>query len=621
MINYLQVENLSKSFGDVILFKNISFTISQGEKVALIARNGAGKTTLLDIIMGKDKPDSGQVVFRNSVKTTYLSQSPIFNKNHTVLQAAMHGEGEVLKTIQQYEIALAHDDVNQMNALHDKITALNAWNFESDIKKILQVFKINDFDQPIHQLSGGQKKRIALANTLINKPDFLILDEPTNHLDLAMIEWLEQYLEKERITLLMVTHDRYFLDNVCSDILELDNKTLFRYKGNYSYFLEKKQERMENEAASMDRAKNLYRKEIEWVRKMPRARGTKAKYRMDAFDELKKVVDQKKDNINLKIQLNARRLGTKVLKVDNVNKAYGTNNLIDDFSHTFERFTKTGIIGANGSGKTTLLNVLCGKLNADSGVIDFGETVEIGYYTQEGVTFDENKRVIDIVKDFAEIISLANGSQMSASQYLSFWLFPPEVQYSIYNKLSGGEKRRLYLLTVLLKNPNFLVLDEPTNDLDIETLNVLEEFLDNYQGSVMIVSHDRYFMDKVAERLLVFDGNGKISVFEGSYTMYYLTKEKELEDSKPSKATSTNVNTTVQAIKPAKLSFKEKMEYEQLEKDIAVLEQQKLKLEEKMNSGDASHEELNEDSQKYNAILKQIDEKSMRWIELADRLN
>ena len=516
----LQVENLTKSFGDLVLFENISFGLSEGRRVGLIAKNGSGKSTLLNILSGKEGYDSGTISFRRDIRVGYLEQDPQYPEELTVLEACFHHGNSTVELIKEYERCMETDGHPGLDGILARMDHEKAWEYEQKAKQILSQLKIRDFNQQVKSLSGGQLKRVALANTLITEPDLLILDEPTNHLDLDMTEWLEDYLRRTNLTLLMVTHDRYFLDRVCSDIIEIDNRRIYQYKGNYSYYLEKREERIEAKTVEIERANNLYRTELEWMRRMPQARGHKARYREDAFYELEKVAKQRFNNDNVKLDVKASYIGSKIFEADHLYKSFGDLKILDDFSYIFARYEKMGIVGNNGTGKSTFIKILMRHEQADRGALDIGETVRFGYYSQDGLQFDEQMKVIDVVQDIAEVIELGNGKRLTASQFLQHFLFTPETQHSYVYKLSGGERRRLYLCTVLMRNPNFLVLDEPTNDLDIVTLNVLEEYLRNFKGCVIVVSHDRYFMDKVVDHLLVFNGQGDIRDFPGNYTRY-----------------------------------------------------------------------------------------------------
>jgi ATP-binding cassette subfamily F protein uup len=622
MIPYLQVEGLSRSWGENILFEDLNFTIAQGQKVALIARNGAGKTTLLDTIMGKDLPDSGKITFSNHISIGYLDQLPRLNPEFNVMEEVYHSTSEVVQAVKEYEEAIHHSENHNLQKASEKMDRLNAWDFDVKIKQILSQLKITDFDQKISNLSGGQHKRVALANVLINEPDFLILDEPTNHLDLDMIEWLEEYLLKTKSTLLMVTHDRYFLDRVCNEIYELDNKTLYRYKGNYSYFLEKRQDRQEQLQAEVEKARNLLRTELDWMRRMPKARSTKAKYRIDSFYQLKEKASQNLSEEELNLTIEASRMGKKVIDIEMLSKSFGQLKVLDNFSYKFARLEKIGIVGDNGTGKSTFLNLITGSQQPDSGKIEIGETIKFGYYRQDGIQFSPSDKVLDVVQDIAEYIDLGKGNQWSASQLLSHFLFPYEVQHARVEKLSGGEKRRLYLCTVLMQNPNFLILDEPTNDLDIMTLNVLEDYLQRFNGCVLIVSHDRYFMDKIVEHLFVYEKNGLIKNFPGNYSIYrnYLDEKEKEERQNVSADKKDTVISKPKATTLNKLTFNEKRELEKLETEIARLETERKSLEESMSSGDFSHDDIQKQSERYNNIKVMLDENELRWLELSEKL-
>ncbi len=596
---YLDVQNLSKSFGDRVLFSDISFSIAEGQKTALVARNGTGKSTLLSIITGQEGYDSGSVVYANGIKTGFLEQTPEFDPQESVLDACFNHQGEEQKVLRA--------------------------------KQILTQLRITDLQQPMGQLSGGQRKRVALANILINEPDLLILDEPTNHLDIDMIEWLEGYLSRGQRTLLMVTHDRFFLDRVCTQIIELDNKTLYRYRGNYSYYLEKRQQRLDNMRAETERANNLYRRELEWMRRQPQARGHKARYREEAFAELEQRAKQRLEERQLRLKQRNVYIGSKIFEARYVSKAWGEKVITKDFYYNFARYEKMGIVGDNGAGKSTFIQMLLGKVKPDNGSFDIGDTVNFGYFSQEGLKFDEGQKVIDVITDIADYIDMGGGKHLTASQLLQQFLFTPEQQHSFVAKLSGGERRKLYLCTVLMKNPNFLVLDEPTNDLDIQTLQVLEEYLADFPGCLIVVSHDRYFIDKTVDHLLVFQGNGNIKDFPGNYTQYrQWSQAKEAEErqaekqqrkaatpqsSTPQQRQTTTSNTTPDGKR--KLSYKEKRLMEQLEKDIALLEEEKRQLEEDLSSGTLSAEQITQASQRYAQICPELDEKEMQWLELA----
>ena len=586
---YLDVQQLTKSFGSLVLFENISFSIAEGQKVGLIAKNGTGKSTLLSVLSGKEGYDSGDIIFRRDLKVGMLEQAPVFDPMESVLDACFNHQGEEEKVLKA--------------------------------KQILTQLKIRDLDQPMGQLSGGQQKRVALANVLITDPDLLILDEPTNHLDLEMIEWLEGFLNRGNKTLLMVTHDRFFLDRVCSVILELDDQTIYTYRGNYSYYLEKRQERIDNRKAEIARANNLYRTELEWMRRMPQARGHKARYREDAFYELEKVAKQRIEERQIRLKSRNVYIGSKIFECQYVSKAFGDQVILKDFYYNFSRFEKMGIVGNNGTGKSTFIKMLLGMVPLDSGRFDIGDTVRFGYFSQEGLQFDEQMKVIDVVKDIAEYIDMGGGKHFSASQFLQYFLFTPEQQHNYVYKLSGGERRKLYLCTVLMKNPNFLVLDEPTNDLDIVTLQILEEYLQDFPGCVMVVSHDRYFMDKVVDHLLVFKGEGEIKDFPGNYTQYRqwqsLQPKETAEANKPTKE-SKDTKERPQNQTKRKFTYKEKMEFERLEKEIAALEEEQQQIEEALCSGTLSVDELTEKSKRLPLLKDELDGKSMRWLELSE---
>lgn len=618
----LQVENLTKSFGDLVLFENISFGLAEGQRVGLIAKNGSGKSTLLNILSGKEGYDEGKISFRRDLRVGYLEQSPSYPEELTVLEACFHHGNTTVDLIKDYEHCMETEGHPGLDELLVRMDHEKAWDYEQKAKQILSQLKIRDFNQQVKHLSGGQLKRVALANTLITEPDLLILDEPTNHLDLDMTEWLEEYLRRTNLTLLMVTHDRYFLDRVCSEIIEIDNRTIYSYKGNYSYYLEKRQERIDAKTVEVERANNLYRTELEWMRRMPQARGHKARYREEAFYELEKVAKQRFHDANVKLDVKASYIGNKIFEADHLCKAFGDLKILDDFSYIFARYEKMGIVGNNGTGKSTFIKILMGLVKPDSGTLDIGETVRFGYYSQDGLQFNEQMKVIDVVQDIAEVIELGNGRRLTASQFLQHFLFTPETQHSYVYKLSGGERRRLYLCTVLMRNPNFLVLDEPTNDLDIVTLQVLEEYLQGFKGCVIVVSHDRYFMDKVVDHLLVFNGGGDIRDFPGNYTQYREWKEAKARHDKEQQA----VAKPQAAAKPARtrqdekrrMSFKERREFEQLEKEIAELEAEKKAIEDALCSGTLSVDELTEKSKRLPQLTDLIDEKTMRWLELSE---
>jgi len=591
-IPYLDVQNLTKSFGAQVLFKDISFSIAEGQHVGLVAQNGTGKSTLLSILTGKEGYDSGSIIYRNDLRVGMLEQSPHFDPEESVLDACFNHEGNPERLLKA--------------------------------KQILTMLKLYNLDQPMGQLSGGQQKRVALANVLILEPDFLILDEPTNHLDLEMIEWLEGYLSRGNKTIFMVTHDRYFLDNVCNTILELDNNTIYTYRGNYSYYLEKRQERIDNTRAEITRANNLYRTELEWMRRMPQARGHKARYREEAFYELEAKAKQRIEERQVRLKSSSVYIGSKIFECQYVSKRFDDKIILNNFYYNFSRFEKMGIVGNNGTGKSTFVKMLLGEVAPDSGKFDIGETVRFGYFSQEGLKFRDDQKVIDIITDIADYIDLGGGKHMTASQFLNYFLFSPEQQHNYVYKLSGGEKRKLYLCTVLMKNPNFLVLDEPTNDLDIQTLQILEEYLQDFPGCVIVVSHDRYFMDKVVDHLLVFKGEGEIQDFPGNYTQFrdfQKMKSKEEEQQKPTKNSSPTANEQKKDYRnntKRKMSFKEKREYEQLSDKIAQLEEEKQQLEEELCSGNLSVDELTEKSKRLPILKDELDELELRWLELAE---
>ncbi|HRH02691.1 MAG TPA: ABC-F family ATP-binding cassette domain-containing protein [Bacteroidia bacterium] len=633
-MNYLSIENLTKTYGEKTLFKNISFGIEQGQKLALIAKNGSGKSTLLKIICGKDIPDSGNIVSRNGISIAYLDQDPQFDEQSNVIENIFRADNPILKIIKEYEFCLEEVNLNPSAENLEKLQQISAqmddaaaWDYDVKVKQILFELKVTNLHQAISETSGGQRKRVALSRVLIEAPDLLIMDEPTNHLDLAMVEWLENYLARQDMALLMVTHDRYFLDNVCDEIIELDNHQLYRYKGNYSYFLEKKAEREFNEGRETDKARNLMRTEIEWMRRMPKARGTKSKARIDAFYDLKDKAAGKAKQQALQLNVKMNRIGGKVIELKKLYKNFGDLKVVKGFDYTFKTGERIGIVGKNGVGKSTFLNMLMGIEQADSGKINVGETVVFGYYSQQGMILNEDKRVIEVVKEIADVIPMGDGSKITASQFLQLFQFPPDSQYTYVSKLSGGEKRRLYLLTVLMKNPNFLILDEPTNDLDLLTLNTLEDFLLNFKGCLLIVSHDRYFMDKLVDSLFVFEGEGIISGFTGNYAEYR-DKQEELERIEKENSKLKNKSVSIEnaevpsniaaSEKKNKLSFKEKYELEQLEKEIPVLEKEKEQLTEKMNIASGNHLELQQAAERFAEVSNLLDEKSMRWLELSE---
>jgi len=630
LIPYLQVDGLTKSFGDLVLFEGISFGVAQGQRVGLIARNGAGKSTLLDVLAGIEGHDSGSIVYKNDLRVGYLRQRPVYPAGLTVLEACFHETNDTLQLIREYEQCLETPGNPGLDELLDRMEHADAWNYEQRAKQILTSLHITDYDQKVETLSGGQLKRVALANVLIGNPDMLILDEPTNHLDLPLIEWLEDYLTRSTATLLMVTHDRYFLDNVCNEIIEIDDRTVYSYKGNYSYYLEKREERIEARNTEIIRANNLYRTELEWMRRMPQARGHKARYREEAFYELEKVAKQRISNDRVQLNVKSSYIGSKIFEADELSLRFGDHCILDKFSYIFSRYEKLGIVGDNGTGKSTFLKVLLGQQALDSGKLDIGETVRFGYYSQEGLQFDTQMKVIDVAREIAEVVPMAGGKQLTASQFLQHFLFPPEKQHSYVYKLSGGECRRLYLCTVLMRNPNFLILDEPTNDLDILTLQVLEEYLRDFAGCVIVVSHDRYFMDKIVDHLLVFNGQGDIRDFPGNYTQYREWKtavdSRKVADGKQhtadrrSEGRSETVDRRPSTVdnKSRKKSFKERREFAEVEQCIASLEEEKATIEAALCTGTLAADELTEKSIRLSAINDELDEKMMRWLELSE---
>ncbi|MFW9598778.1 MAG: ABC-F family ATP-binding cassette domain-containing protein [Paludibacter sp.] len=622
MISYLQIENLTKSFGDLLLFENISFGISDKQRVALIAKNGTGKTTLLNIIAGKEDYDTGTISFRRDLRVGYLEQNPVFNPKLSVIDACLQTDNDVVKTIAEYEHCMANADHERLDEIITRMDLHKAWDYETRIKQILGKLKITNFEQTISELSGGQLKRVALANVLISEPDLIILDEPTNHLDLEMVEWLEDFLKKSNMSLLMVTHDRYFLDRVCTDIYELDHNGLYHYNGNYSYYLEKRQERIENFNAETERTVNIYKTELDWMRRQPQARATKAKSRIDRFYEIEQRAKQRRDDTKVQLDVKASYLGSKIFEAKYISKSYGDLKILDNYYYNFSRYEKMGIVGKNGTGKSTYLKILLGEVKPDSGSVDIGETVVFGYYSQDGLQFNEQMKVIDVVREIAEEVNLGNGRKMSASQFLQHFLFTPETQYNYVYKLSGGEKRRLHLCTVLMRNPNFLVLDEPTNDLDIVTLNILEEYLQSFKGCVIVVSHDRYFMDKVVDHLLVFKGNAELKDFPGNYTDYRewaeLESEIELDKKQQIKVQESKPTNHNNPVQKRKLSFKEQKELEALDSEIPTLEKEKTEIEQQLSSGLLQSETIVEISKRHAELISLIDEKTMRWLELSD---
>ncbi len=626
-MNYLTAENLSKSYGTKPLFTNLSISLSENQKTALIAANGSGKTTLLKILAGKETTETGQVVVRKGITVGYLEQEPLLVNTATIRENLFMSDNKMLQLIGEYEVALVMSETNpgdttELESLMHQMDDMNAWDYEAKVSEVMGKLNIHDLNQIVENLSGGQRKRIALAKLLIEEPDLLLLDEPTNHLDLDMIEWLESYLKRLRKTLLLITHDRYFLDNVCDTILELENGEIYQYKGNYSYFLEKKEERRMMLASEMDKTQNLFRRELDWMRKQPKARTTKQKARIDSFHDTEEKVSNKVEEKRMSITMQMNRMGSKILELENVCKQYGDKILLKDFSHTFKRGEKIGILGRNGTGKSTLLKMIMDEVRPDKGRIKSGETIVFGYYSQDGLVMKEDKRLIDVAKEICEYVDTGGGNYLPVAQFLQHFNFDYQKQHTFVSKLSGGEKRRLYLMTILLKNPNFLILDEPTNDLDIVTLNILEDFLAHYQGCLLMVTHDRYFMDRLVDHVFVFPGNGIVRDIHGNYTEYRLLLEEEkreaLAKEKPKVVEATPAKASKDDFKGTpvkKLSFKQKHELEQLEKEMQGLEETKLKLVEKMGSG-LPHNEMLLASKQYDEVLKTLDEKTMRWLEL-----
>ena len=624
MTPILDIQNLTKTIGSLELFNNISFSVSEGQHVGLIARNGTGKSTLLNILHGDEDYDSGNIIFRRDITVGYLEQSPRYEAGMSVIDACFSKAGELSTLISSYEQCLATPGNPGLEQLIEEMERCQAWDFEQRAKQILTKLDIREYNKPIAQLSGGQLKRVALANALLTNPDLLILDEPTNHLDIGMIEWLETYLQRSSKALLMVTHDRYFLDRVCSITLELDENTLYTYRGNYEYYLEKREERLTATNANIARAQNLYRKELDWMRRMPSARGTKARYRKEAFSELEKQAKCHMEERTARLEVKSGYIGSKIFEAEYVSKKFPTESgepkiILKDFYYNFSRYEKMGIVGANGTGKSTFKKMLLGKIQPDSGRFVIGQTVRFGYFSQEDIPFDKQKKVIDAVREIAETIDLGGGRHLTATQFLTHFLFPPKRQQDYIYKLSGGERRRLQLCITLMTNPNFLILDEPTNDLDIPTLQILEEYLMDFKGCVIIVSHDRYFMDKVVDHLLVFNGNGNVDDFPGNYTQYRqwlsLKEKEEMPVITEKKQVVSNRNTRE---RPRKLTFKERQEMTQLEKDIAVLEAEKKQTEEALCSGLLPVDQLTEKSKRFPLLLEELEDKTMRWLELSE---
>lgn len=617
----LQIENISKSFGDLVLFNDISFTIEERQRIGLIACNGKGKSTLLKVIAGEEPHEGGKITMRNDIRVGYLEQEPDFDGELTVIEACLRRNSEKADIIARYEAAIEAGDHSNLQHLMEEMDRLQAWDYENRAKQVLTKLKIKNVNQPIKELSGGQKKRVALAAVLIEEPELMILDEPTNHLDLEMVEWLEEYLARMSGSLLMVTHDRYFLDNVCNEIIEIDDRRVYRYKGNYSYFLQKREERLQNLAAETARARNLMRKELDWMRRQPQARAHKAKYRIDAFYKLEEKAAAMRDDSKVSLEIKSQYIGNKIFVLKALSKAFGSKVITKDFYYTFARYEKLGIVGNNGTGKSTFIKMLLGRTAPDSGTIEVGETVKWGYYSQDGLSFNEQMKVIDVVKNIAEVIPVA-GKMLTASQFLQHFLFSPEKQHSYVYKLSGGEKRRLYLCTVLMANPNFLVLDEPTNDLDIETLQILEEYLCDFKGCVIVVSHDRYFMDKVVDHIFVFNGEGNINDFPGNYSDWrdWRIEEKAAAAKEAAEKSAKNAppKQSYRTETKRKLTFKERKEYEGLEEEIMMLEEEKASIEEAMSSGTLDNDTLLKHSMRIQEVIELIDTKTDRWVELSE---
>ncbi|MCT4562202.1 MAG: ABC-F family ATP-binding cassette domain-containing protein [Crocinitomicaceae bacterium] len=624
-MNVLSVENLTKSFGDRLIFADLTFGMDHGDKMAIVAKNGSGKSTLLKCLLGKESVDQGKVVFRKDYSVAFMEQAEDLNPDLSILDAVFDADIESLRLLKEYNDALAHNDLDEIQRLTEIITNLDLWDTETKVKQILSVLKIDEFDKKVRELSGGQKKRVSLAQVLISGADFLILDEPTNHLDLDMIEWLEDHLSKTSSTLLMVTHDRYFLEVVCDHILELDDETLFKYKGNFSYYLEKKAERQEQMQSTIDKARNQFKKELDWIRRQPKARGTKQKARIDAFHETKKVASQRLDEDEMDIPVKMERLGTKIVELHKVGKSFPNRVILDKFDYHFKRKERLGIVGQNGTGKSTFLKLITGETQPDAGKIVIGETVKFGYYSQDLLETDNETKVIDVIREIAEFIPLEKGRQLSAAQLLEKFLFPRSMHYQYVYKLSGGEKRRLKLLTILMANPNFLILDEPTNDLDIFVMSVLEDYLKSFEGCLIVVSHDRYFMDKMVDHLFVFEGQGEVKDIIGNYTLYRKNKIAEQRalnairtESKLEKTVEKPIQKESSSGEKRKLSFKEKMELEQIEKDLETLEQDKEKFTAVLSNPESDSETLTNAGIKLKEIMDAIDTKTERWMELVD---
>lgn len=620
-MNYLSAENLGRNLGERWLFKNLSFGVLQGEKVALIGTNGCGKSSLMDVIAGLIPADEGVMSVRKEIKVGYLNQNPVFSKTSTVLETIFASSNQIAEAIKNYEYAVEHNDYDGISKYTELITELDGWDYESKVKQILGKLDVHDLDKLMGELSGGQQKRVTLAKVLIEEPDFLILDEPTNHLDLDTIEWLENHLSSSNTTLFLVTHDRYFLDKVCNRIMELADSKMHRYVGNYAYFLEKKAERAEIEAVTLEKDKSLLKKELEWMRRQPKARTHKATYRENAFYELKERTSGKRTEDKLELSVKSERIGNKIIEIQHVSKSFKDKVIVKEFNYTFKKGDRIGIVGKNGMGKSTLLGLITGEIKPDQGKVVKGETIKIGYYKQDGLVFDPEQKVIENVREVAEFIKMGDGREISASAFLTLFLFPPATQYAQISKLSGGEKRRLQLLKVLIENPNFLILDEPTNDLDIATLNVLEEFLMSYGGCLLVVSHDRYFLDRIVDHTFAFEGDGLIKDFPGNYTDYRIWQEENAKQQKKDRDNKPAVIEVAEVKETApkrKLSFKEKTEFDNLEKDLQILEKQKVELTEKLSSGTLSFDEIADISKKLEDTVNELEEKELRWLELSE---
>lgn len=618
-MNLLTVENISKSYGERVLFDNLSFGINKDQKIALIAKNGTGKTSILNILSGADTPDSGQVNYRKSTRVSFLAQEPVMDPNLTIEETIFASDNEVLEVIKNYEKALQNpEDADAYQKAFEAMDRFQAWDFETQYKQILSKLKLDDLTAKVDKLSGGQKKRLALANALINKPDLLVLDEPTNHLDLEMIEWLEEFFAKENMTLFMVTHDRYFLERVCNEIIELENGKLYPYKGNYSYYLEKKEARIEQEAVEQHKTELLFKKELAWMRRQPKARTTKSKSRIDDFAVIKDKASQRRKDHQVQLELNMERMGSKILELHKISKSFPNKPILDKFEYVFQKGERIGIIGKNGTGKSTFLNILSGRDQPDSGKVIVGDTIKFGYYTQKGIKIKEGQKVIDVIREFGDYIPLMKGRQISAQQLLERFLFDRKKQYDFVDKLSGGERKRLYLCTILIQNPNFLILDEPTNDLDIVTLNVLESFLMDFQGCLMVVSHDRYFMDKIVDHLFVFRGDAVVEDFPGNYSDYRAYEDSQIQEKREQKESqSSNKTNWKEADSTTKISYAEQQEFKKLEREIQKLEKSKVALQEKFTDSSLSGDEIKNLSIELNDITDAIDSKTERWFELS----